>query len=306
MWFKAASVFQFMEDFTSTPEELEATLASKAFEPVNRRQLLSYGWAPPMGDDSEQLAHASSGFILLKARREERILPSSVIAEHMAERIQKLEKTLERKVKGKEKLEIRDNVVMELTPQAFTKSSYEQILIMPKQGLLIIDNASAKKVDQCTSLLREALGSLPITPVQTEIGQAGLFTRWLKGTRDLPKDLTMGDECVLQDEDNIAGTVRCNKQDLTSDEIRALSTTGKHVQRLALTLNETVNFVLDDEFVFSKIKFVDTAPDDGSDVADLDTRAIFDSNFTLMALEFSTLFPRMIEIFGGYKPSTEI
>ncbi len=306
MWFKAASVFQFLDDFTTTAEELETALAPKAYEPVNRRQLLSYGWAPPMGDDNEQLVHSASGFMLLKARREERILPSSVIAEHMAERIQKLEKTLERKVRGKEKLEIRDNVVMELTPQAFTKSSYEQVLILPQQGLLVIDNASAKKVDQCTALLRDSIGSLPIAPVQTEIGQAGLFTRWLKGTRELPKDLLMGDECVLQDEDNIAGTVRCNKQDLTSDEIRALSTTGKHVQKLGLTLNETVNFVLDDEFVFSKIKFVDTSPDDGSDVADLDPRAIFDNNFSLMALEFSTLFPRMIEIFGGYKPSTDL
>jgi recombination associated protein RdgC len=305
MWFKAASVFQFLEDFKTTPEELESTLEEKAYEPVNRRQLLSYGWVPPMGEDSEQLVHAASGFILLRARREERILPSSVIAEHMAERVQKLEKTLERKVRGKEKLEIRDNVVMELTPQAFTKSSYEQLLIMPQQGLMVVDTASAKRVDQCTSLLRETLGSLPVAPVQTEIGQAGLFTRWLKGTRQLPKDLIMGDECVLQDEDNIAGTVRCNKQDLTSEEIRALSTTGKHVQRLGLTLNDTVSFVLDDEFGFSKIKFEDTSPDDGSDVADLDARAIFDSNFSLMALEFATFFPRMIEIFGGYKPSTD-
>lgn len=306
MWFKSASVFQFLDDFSMTPEELEEALVKKSYEPVNRRQLLSYGWAPPMGDEGEQLAHTASGFMLLKARREERILPSSVIADHMAERIEKLEKTLERKIRGKEKLDIRDNVVMELTPQAFTKSTYDQVLIMPKQGLLIIDNVSAKKVDQCTSLLRESLGSLPIAPVQTEIGQAGLFTRWLKGTRKLPSDLFMGDECVLQDEDNIAGTVRCNKQDLSSDEIRALSTTGKHVQRLGLTLNETVSFVLDDEFGFSKIKFVDTSPEDGSDTGDLDARAVFDGNFSLMALEFSTLFPRMIEIFGGYKQSTDL
>lgn len=301
MWFKAASLFHFLESFDTKPEELEELLAEKKFTPVNNRQLYSYGWVPPMGGDSEQLVHVSSGFMLLKARREERILPASVIADHMAERIENLEKTLDRKIRGKEKLDIRDNVVMELTPQAFTKSTYEQVLIMPAQGLMVIDNASAKKMDQCTSLLRESIGSLPIAPVQTEIGQIGLYTRWLKGTRKLPKDLTMGDECVLQDEDNASGTVRCNKQDLTSDEIRALSTTGKHVQRIALHVNDAISFVIDEEFVFSKIKFVDTSPDDGSDVADLDSRAVFDGNFTLMALEFSKLFPRMIEVFGGYK-----
>ncbi len=301
MWFKAASLFHFLDPFETKPEELEEMLAEHAFSHVNNRQLYSYGWVPPMGQGSEQLVHVSSGFMLLKARREERILPASVIKDHMAERIENLEKTLDRKIRGKEKLDIRDNVVMELTPQAFTKSTYEQILIMPAQGLLVIDSASAKKIDQCTSLLREAVGSLPVEPVETEIGQAGLFTRWLKGTRKLPSELEIGDECVLQDEDNIAGTVRCNKQDLSSDEIRALSTTGKHVQRISLHVNDAISFVLDDEFVFSKIKFLDTSPDDGSDMADLDPRAVFDGNFTLMALEFAKLFPQVIEVFGGYK-----
>jgi len=276
-------------------------LAEQKFAHVNRRQLHSYGWVPPMGGDSEQLVHATSGFILLKTRREERILPASVIGEHMAERIKSLEDKLDRKIRGKEKLDIRDNVVMELTPQAFTKSTYEQVLFMPAQNLLVIDNSSAKKIDQCTSLLRETLGTLPIEPLQTRHGQAALFTRWLKGTRKLPKGFTIGDECVLQDEDNIAGTVKCNKQDLTSDEIRALSTTGKQVIKMALNSNETVSFVIDDEFGFSKIKFLDTAPDDGSDEADLDPRAVFDSNVTLMALEFSNLFPAVIDLFGGVK-----
>ena len=114
----------------------------------------------------------------------------------MAERIQALEQKLDRMVRGKVKLDIRDNVVMELTPQAFTRSSYEQILIMPKQGLLVVDNASEKKVDQCTTLLRESVNQLPIKPVQTDVGQTALFTRWLKGTRKVPKNYEIGDECA--------------------------------------------------------------------------------------------------------------
>lgn len=301
MWFKSASLFSFQKNFKTSAEQLEEMLQEKAFKPVNSRQLNSYGWVPPMGADSEQLVHTTSGFMLAKARREERILPASVIAEHMAERIQEMEARLERKIRGKEKLDIRDNVVMELTPQAFTRSTYDQVLFMPKQELLVIDNTSPKKIDQCTSLLRECIGDLPIKPVQTETGQSAMFTRWLKGTRKLPKDLAMGDECVLQDEDNIAGFVRCSKQDLSSDEIRNLSTTGKMVKKIALESNETISFVLDDEFGFSKIKFLDTNPDDGADTTDLDQRAVFDSNVTLMSLEFSTLFPRIVELFGGLK-----
>jgi len=172
---------------------------------------------------------------------------------------------------------------------------------MPNQDLLVLDNTSPKKLDQCTSLLRECIGELPIKPIQTETSQSALFTRWLKGTRKLPADLAMGDECVLQDEDNIAGFVRCSKQDLGSDEIRNLSTTGKMVKKIALESNDTISFVLDDEFGFSKIKFLDTNPEDGADTEELDQRAVFDANVTLMALEFSTLFPRVIDVFGGIK-----
>ena len=111
MWFKSASLFSFQKKFKTSAEQLEETLLDKVFAPVNSRQLYSYGWVPPMGAESEQLVHTSSGFMLLKARREERILPASVIAEHMAERIQDLESKLERKIRGKEKLDIRDNVV---------------------------------------------------------------------------------------------------------------------------------------------------------------------------------------------------
>jgi len=87
MWFKSASVFHFLKKCKLTPESLEEALETKAFRKVNSRQLASYGWVPPMGEGSELLVHATSGFMLIKARREERILPSSVIAEHMAERI---------------------------------------------------------------------------------------------------------------------------------------------------------------------------------------------------------------------------
>lgn len=299
MWFKAASLFQIENKFEHTPESLHEKLLEKPFTPCSRRQLESFGWVPPMGEDFELLVHASSGFMLIKARREERILPGSVITEHMQERIRVLEQKVDRKIRGREKLEIRDNVVMELTSQAFTRSTYDQILIMPAQGLLIVDSASAKKVDQCTSFLRETLGSLYITPVQTATDPSKLFTRWFKGTRKPPSDLKLGDECVLQDEDNIAGIVRCNKQDLASDEIRALSTQGKQVIKIAIESAETVSFVLDNEFVFSKIKFLDTAETDDSDLADLDPASVFDANMTLMALQFSTLFPKIIEAFGG-------
>ena len=182
MQFKSASLYHY-PNCKIDAEQLQEQLADRAFVHCKPQQLQSYGWVSP--NDSDILAYTTSGVILLKARCEERILPASVIADHMAERIAELEQRFERKIRGKEKLDIRDTVIMELTPQAFTKSSYEQVLIIPDQDLLIVDNTSPKRLDQCTSLLRECVESLPIKPIETDIGPSALFTRWLKGTRCL-------------------------------------------------------------------------------------------------------------------------
>ena len=300
MWFKSASLFV-LDGFKHDQESLDALLQDKAFTPCNKRQLNSYGWVAPMAE-GEQLAYPSSDMLLLKARFEERVLPPAVIAEHMAQKIAALEQKLDRKIRGREKLDIRDNIVIELTAQAFTKSSYAHLLIIPSKRLLVVDQTSAKRVDQCTSLLRDSIGSLSIKPVRTAVDPTRLFTRWIKGTRKTPDDVTVGTNCVIQSEDSASAVVRCKNRDLFSDEIRALAGASEQVTQLAMEA-ETISFTLSDEFIFSQIKSLntDTSPayteDDQADIEPASAR--FDASVAFMALELSQLFTHVIEVFGG-------
>ena len=63
MWFKNLALYRFTEPFTLTADELEEKLADKHFRPCGSHDEFSLGWTSPVGNSSEQLIHASNGFL---------------------------------------------------------------------------------------------------------------------------------------------------------------------------------------------------------------------------------------------------
>ena len=60
MWFKNIRAYRLTSPFTVTAEQLTERLAARAFAPCAKSQALSMGWVPPLGEQSEALAHAGS------------------------------------------------------------------------------------------------------------------------------------------------------------------------------------------------------------------------------------------------------
>ena len=147
MWFKNLMIYSFTEELTIDNNTLEDALEKGQFKPCNSQELDSYGWTSPMGRHGENLHHSGSGFILLCAKKEERILPASVIRDFVMDRVNTIEDEQARKVRKKERDEIKDDVMMELTPKAFTRSSLTYGLLAPEQGYLLVDAGSAKTSD---------------------------------------------------------------------------------------------------------------------------------------------------------------
>ena len=285
-----------LSDFNHDHEALNELISEKAFQPCNNRQLKSVGWVSP--NDTETMVYGTGDLFLLRMRVEERILPPAVIAEYMAKRIEELENKLDRKIRGKEKLDIRDNIVLELTPQAFCKSSYDEVLIMPEANLLFVNATAASRVDRCTAFLRESIGSLPIAPIKTELPPNALFMRWLKKTRKVPVELEIGGTCTLQNEDDVSGVIDVKHQDLSDDEFQALYTTGREVTKIALRWSESVSFTLCEDLTFKKLKFSGLNKETDSQ-EDLDADGLFEASVQLVGLELNGLVNGLAEIFGG-------
>ena len=77
MWFKNLSVFRLTEEFPLNDLTLAEKLETQAFHPCTSQQTFSFGWTAPLGKGAEQLVHESNGFLMICAKKEERVLPVS-------------------------------------------------------------------------------------------------------------------------------------------------------------------------------------------------------------------------------------
>ncbi len=299
MWFKNLILYRLETAFPYNAETLEGKLADKPFTPCASHELTSTGWTSPMGKLSEMLVHAGGGAMMICQKTEERILPASVIRDFVAERVEAIEEAEMRKLRKAERDAIRDEVVFDLTPKAFTRAANTWALILPQQALLIVDAASAKKADAFTTLWHKTLDDAPLELIRTRHAPTDILTRWLEAPATLPAELTIGNECELKEPGNEGGIVRCRRLDLVSDEVRSHLDAGKQVVKLGLEWQEKLGFVLADDLAVKRLKFGDELLEAAADQGEADAAAQFDADFTLMSMELARFVPRLIELFGG-------
>ncbi|MGX9080273.1 recombination-associated protein RdgC, partial [Klebsiella pneumoniae] len=101
-----------------------------------------YGFAAPLGKGADApLVHAVEGMLLIRAQKEERMLPGHVVRDALKEKVDEIENTQMRKVYKKERDQIKDEIVQTFLPRAFIRKSGTFAAIAPKQGLILVDSA---------------------------------------------------------------------------------------------------------------------------------------------------------------------
>ncbi len=299
MWFRNARVFRFTKPFNITAEELEEKLTAEAFKPCGPQETSRHGWVPPLGKHGELLVHSAGGYHLVALRKEEKVVPAPVVKEMVEEKAEAIELEQGRKVRKKEKDELKEDIMLELLPRAFSRNRRTYAYLSPADGVLVVDAGSAKQAEDIASALRQSLGSLPVRPPVLEQAPAFTFTGWLNESLDLPASIELGTECELKDPSEDGGVVRCKGLDLKCEEIQNHLAAGMQVTKLSLTWDDNVSFVLDEEFGIRRLKFGETLQEKLDDVDSDDAAAKFDAAFSLMTLELSRLIPGMLDAMGG-------
>jgi recombination associated protein RdgC len=299
MWFKNLLVYRLTQDVPFDAEVLEAALASKPARACASQELATYGFVAPFGKGEDApLVHASQDFLLVAARKEERILPGSVVRDAVQEKIEEIEAEQMRKVYKKERDQIKDEIIQAFLPRAFIRRSSTFAAIAPKQGLILVNSASAKRAEDLLSTLREVMGSLPVRPLSVKVAPTATMTEWVKG-QQAAQDFFVLDECELRDMAEDGGIVRCKRQDLTADEIQLHLNTGKQVTQLALAWQDKLSFVLDDKMVVKRLKFEELLQDQAEEDGGEEALGQLDASFTLMMLTFGEFLPALFEALGG-------
>ena len=274
-------------------DALDTKLSNKPFEPCLSQQLSSQGWVSAV--DSGERVYEAHGAQLLMLKQEKRLLPASVVNEHLQLKVEEFEQAEGYKPSRKIRQQMKDDLTQALLPKAFTKSSRLPILVFPKQGWLMVLSGSAKSADDATAFLRETLDGLPVSLVNSDNSPSHVMTSWLKNPLSLPQDWALGEEVELQDAEG--ALVRARNQDLLTDELNVHMDAGKIVSKLALIWRENVSFILQDDLSIKRIKLLleqEEAPDssEGQD-------ARFAHEFALSCNWLVPFCQALLQVMGG-------
>lgn len=298
LWFKNILVYRLNKEIALSMDELEQQLASLAFTPCSSQDMTRTGWVSPMGDRGEALIHVTGKQVMMCARKEDKILPATVIKQALQDKVEKLEGEQGRKLKKTEKATLKDEVVYTLLPRAFSKFSQTFVWLDLEKQLVIVDSGSAKRAEDNLALLRKTLGSLPVVPLNFNESVELKMTEWVR-SGELPAGFTLMDEAELKAVLDEGGVIRCKKQELVSDEIATHIEAGKFVTKLSVDWEDRLQFMLCDDGSIKRIKFSETLREQNDDIDKADFAQRFDADFVLMTGELSALIERVTEVLGG-------
>jgi recombination associated protein RdgC len=287
MFFRNLTLFRFPTSLDVS--DIETHLATCALKPVGPLELSSRGFIPPFGRDAEALSHRIGDALWLTVGSEDKLLPGAVVNDLLQKKLAELEQEEGRRPGGRTRKRLKEDLVHELLPRAFVRPGRTDALLDLEHGLCVVDTSSRKTGENVVSEIRHALGSFPALPLNAEIAPRAVLTGWIAG-EPLPDGLSLGDECELKDAADRGAVVKCQRQELQSDEIGRHLEAGKQVTRLALTLDDHVSFVLGEDLVVRKFKLLDGAVDQLESTERDDLHAELDARFALMAGEVKRLF----------------
>ncbi len=297
MWFKNIHFYRFEASFKMTGQQLHEALESRKARSCGQMELSCEGWSRPLGLDGQMLVHETDGKLMICLRREDKVLPASLVRELVEEKAFEIEQEAGRPVGRKERTDIKDQLMNELLPRALVKASHTYAYIDvnksdAKNDWLIVNAASAKKAEELIMLLRKTLGTLNVVLPQTNISPESAMTQWLLNEENLPEGFDIEDECELRAAGESTSVIRCKHVDVASSEIRAHLSTGKRVHRMAMNWQEKLSFVLHDDLSIRRIRYDDELLEQAD--AGGDQLAQFDADFSMMSAELAGFIPAVL------------
>lgn len=294
MFFRNLTLFRFPA--TLDLSQLESLLADCALKPAGPLDMSSRGFVSPFGplrqaqdDRPEVLSHRVGDCVWLTVGGEERLLPSVVVNDACAKKIAAAEQREGRKLGGRARRKIKEDIVHDLLPRAFVRPVRTDAYLDLQHGFIAVDTSSRKNAEAVVSEMRRALGSFPALPPNAETSPRAVLTGWIAGEK-LPDGVALGDECELRDPADRGAIVKCQRQELQGEEIGKHLESGKQVTRLALNFDDHVSFVLGEDLVVRKLKFLDGAVDQLEGTERESVHAELDARFALMSAELKRLF----------------
>lgn len=300
MWFKNLIVYRLPADWSVSARELEDKLAARSLMPCGSFDMQSKGWV--FSSDLERYVHTVNGQHLIALGVDQKLLPGSIIRQVATERAKEMAKEQGYPVGRRQMRELKMRVTEELRGRALTRKRVTHAWIDPINGWLVVNASSEGKAEELVETLRDTLGSLQVTLLETERSASAALTSWLM-LGDAPLTFTIDDDAELQAADQSKPTIRYVRHPLDGKEIRAQLQGGMYATRLGLTWRDRVSFVLNEKLHVKKLEFLLIDKDPPEEGASSNPAEQFDIDFTLMAGELNQLLNDLATVLGS--PQTQ-
>lgn len=297
IWLRNFIAYRLAADFAMSADEINQALAKRQFVAPGSQDLYSQGFVAPASHMPDLYAVPQSGCVLVAMRTDEKIIPAAVIRREADERIKKIEEEEGRKVGRREAKEMREAIAIELLPRALVKSSIQRAIIDTANGFVFVESGSAAKAENLLSVLRESLGNLPTSLIQTKTTPQTAMTTWLESGSPAP--FSLDSDCELKFPGDGGAIARFKNQNLEGDEIRQNLESGKLATRLGLTWDDRISFQLTDKLEFKRVAMLDVLQEAIKDADAHDQAALFDSSLALTVSELRGLMLDVICALGG-------
>ncbi|MEE4243895.1 MAG: recombination-associated protein RdgC, partial [Kangiellaceae bacterium] len=185
MWFRNLQLYTFLDSFDLTEQEFSEKLEDQRFQPCSRQAKEAVGWVSPIHRNQQELIYSANGCYLFCMRKEQKVIPPSMINEALEERVHELEQAQGRKVFRKEKQTLKEDILSMLLPKAFTRATHTLGYIDTRNGFMVLNAASPALADTMISLLVDSLGVLGSKKIDSETSPAKIMNQWL--TDELPE-----------------------------------------------------------------------------------------------------------------------
>lgn len=290
-------VYRIAPDWAMEVEAMEAALAKLPFQPCGATQPESYGWAPPRGQANGALVELVAGQRILRFMHESKAVPGSVVKRRLEERCAQIEQKEGRKPGRKESRELRDELVQELLPMAFARTSSVLVWLDLANGRLVLDCASQGKADTLVTALVECLAGLRVSLLNTQVSPQAAMTQWLSGSADeWPEHFAPGREVELKSGDEMNSVVKFTRHPLEDEEMKRHIAQGKLPTKLALDWEGRVSFVLTEGTQLKKVAFLDGVFEEQAGAED---NGGFDSDVAIATGELAALITDLTTALGG-------
>jgi recombination associated protein RdgC len=183
-------------------------------------------------------------------------------------------------------------VTEELRSKALTRRRVTRAWIDPVNGWLAVDAAGTAKAEELIQMLRDTLGSLAVTMIETARSPQMSMAVWLK-LGEAPARFAIEQDLELKAAIPGRAVIRYSHHPLDGREIQAHLSSGLYPTRLGLSWNGRIAFVLNDKLQIKRLEFLQMSRD-AAEGEDRDEVEQFDIDFTVMAGELARLLDDVV------------